>query len=103
LSGIAVVGIGLPPPTLERDAMVQLYGQPFGRVLSYEQPAMTRVVQAAGRLIRRATDRGVVCLIDGRYVTPLYRDYLPPHWQPARTPSRALASALAEFWQRGSG
>jgi Rad3-related DNA helicase len=102
LRGIAVVGIGLPPPTLERDAMAELFGSPMGRMLAYEQPAMTRVVQAAGRLIRRATDRGVVCLIDGRYLSAVYRAYLPSHWQPVRTPTRGLAGALAAFWARSA-
>ncbi len=101
LIGIAVVGIGLPPPTLERDAMAQLIDAPFGRMLAYEQPALTRVVQAAGRLIRRDSDRGVVCLIDARYLAREYRAYLPTHWRPIRTSSSQLASALAGFWKAG--
>ena len=84
LIGIAVVGLGLPPPTLERNEMAQCFGEPYGRALAYEHPAMTRVVQAAGRLIRRDTDRGIVCLIDNRFLSPGYREYLPRHWQPVR-------------------
>ena len=97
LIGIGVVGIGLPPPTLERNEMERMFGT-FGRMLAYEQPAMTRVVQAAGRLIRRETDRGVVCLIDGRFLSSAYRDYLPRHWQPVRAPSRELSASLHAFW-----
>lgn len=97
LCGIVVVGIGLPPPTLERNEMAQMFGT-FGRMLAYEQPAMTRVVQAAGRLIRRATDRGVVCLIDDRFLSNELRSYLPRHWQPVRTPSRELSASLRAFW-----
>ncbi len=98
LIGIVVVGLGLPPPTLERNEMAQLFGAPFGRMLAFEQPAMTRVVQAAGRLIRRESDRGVVCLIDARFLSSEYRHYLPRHWQPVRTHSRQLPAALDEFW-----
>jgi DNA excision repair protein ERCC-2 len=98
LHGIIVVGIGLPPPTLERNEMARMFG-PFGRMLAYEQPAMTRVVQAAGRLIRRATDRGVVCLIDDRFLAKEFRPYLPRHWQPVRTPTRDLSASLRAFWQ----
>ena len=101
LVGIAVIGIGLPPPSLERDAMAQLIEAPFGRMLAYEQPALTRVVQAAGRLIRRDSDRGVVCLIDARYLAREYRVYLPAHWRPIRTTSARLATALDGFWQPG--
>lgn len=98
LIGIAVVGLGLPPPTLERNEMAECFGEPYGRALAYEQPAMTRVVQAAGRLIRRDTDRGIVCLIDNRFLSPEYREYLPRHWQPVRVASRQLSHALNEFW-----
>ncbi len=101
LTGIAVIGIGLPPPTLERDAMAQLIEAPFGRMLAYEQPALTRVVQAAGRLIRRDSDRGVVCLIDARFLAREYQAYLPAHWRPVRTSSAQLATALDGFWQPG--
>ena len=97
LHGIVVVGIGLPPPTLERNEMAQMFGS-FGRMLAYEQPAMTRVVQAAGRLIRRPTDRGVVCLIDDRFLSKELRQYLPRHWQPVRTPTRELPASLHAFW-----
>jgi len=101
LIGIAVVGVGLPPPTLERDTMAERFGAPFGRMLAYEQPAITRVVQAAGRLIRRDTDRGVVCLIDPRFLANEYRRYLPPHWTPIHTPSSRLAASLDAFWYPG--
>ena len=101
LIGIAVVGVGLAPPTLERDTMAQRFGAPFGRMLAYEQPAITRVVQAAGRLIRRDTDRGVVCLIDPRFLANEYRRYLPVHWAPVRTPSSRLAASLDAFWYPG--
>ena len=88
----------VPPPTLERNEMAECYGEPFGRALAYEQPAMTRVIQAAGRLIRRESDRGVVCLIDHRFLAQEYREYLPRHWRPLRATSRQLPEALVEFW-----
>ena len=100
LTGIAVIGIGLPPPTLERNEMAECFGEPIGRMLAYEQPAMTRVVQAAGRLIRRGADRGVVCLIDGRFLAAEYRPYLPRHWQPVRATSRQTRGSARRFWRR---
>jgi DNA excision repair protein ERCC-2 len=99
LAGIAIVGIGLPPPSLERNEIEARLGEPDGRMLAYEQPAMARVVQAAGRLIRRETDRGVVCLVDPRFVSPAYRPYLPPDWRIVRATSDRLPVALAAFWQ----
>jgi Rad3-related DNA helicase len=101
LIGMAVVGIGLPPPSLERSTIEEHFGEPDGRMIAYEQPALTRVVQAVGRLIRSGTDRGVVCLIDSRYQSHQYRHYLPAHWSPLRTPALELASSLDAFWNTG--
>jgi Rad3-related DNA helicase len=41
---------------------------------------MTRVVQAAGRLIRSADDTGVIALLDRRFLHRPYRDHLPADW-----------------------
>jgi DNA excision repair protein ERCC-2 len=101
LIGMAVIGIGLPPPTRERAEIERRFGIPHGRMIAYEQPALTRVIQAAGRLIRRDSDRGVVCLVDARYLARRYRHYLPMHWQPSPTPARQLAAALDAFWNTG--
>ena len=43
---------------------------------------MTRVVQAAGRLIRSAEDRGVIALFDRRFLQRPYRRHLPAEWWP---------------------
>ncbi len=43
-------------------------------------PGMTRVVQAAGRLIRSSDDTGVVALLDERFLASPYRHYLPADW-----------------------
>ena len=44
-----------------------------GYNFTYLNPAMNRVMQAVGRLIRSENDRGSVLLIDSRY---LYKNYL---------------------------
>ena len=43
---------------------------------------MTRVVQAAGRLIRSPRDTGVIALFDQRFLHAPYRHHLPPDWLP---------------------
>ena len=45
-----------------------------------KNPGMTRVIQAAGRLIRSETDRGVIVLICGRFLEEPYVDRLPKDW-----------------------
>jgi len=41
---------------------------------------MTRVVQAAGRLIRSSEDTGVIALLDQRFLKTPYRNHLPEDW-----------------------
>ena len=86
---------------VEQAAIAARFGSPLGRMVAYEQPALTRVVQAAGRLIRRPDDRAALCLIDTRYQTRPYRDLLPVHWQLNTTPSPRLATLLDDFWNKG--
>jgi len=41
---------------------------------------MTRVVQAAGRLIRSDTDRGVITFMGRRFLDSRYARLLPEEW-----------------------
>jgi DNA excision repair protein ERCC-2 len=105
LTGAVVVGVGLPAICPEREEIRRFFDGEGGAGFdfAYRFPGFNRVLQAAGRVIRSASDRGVVVLIDARYGRGAYRRLLPPHWQP-RIVSRihGLAEALAEFW-RASG
>jgi DNA excision repair protein ERCC-2 len=47
---------------------------------TYLYPGIQKVVQAAGRVIRTAGDRGVVYLIDDRFAQPQVQALLPRWW-----------------------
>ncbi len=103
LQAVAVVGPCLPAVSLERKLLEDYYEERFERGFEYAfvVPGMTRVVQAAGRLLRSPEDRGVIALFDRRFLVPLYAGHLPEHWLPPGGPS-ALAGepavAAAEFF-----
>ena len=61
---------------------------------------MNKVLQAAGRVIRSETDRGVVILIDDRFATPQYTRLFPRHWKRMRLIGNceSLEAALDRFW-----
>ncbi len=103
LVGVAVVGVSLPQPSPERDAMCAYYGELYdaGREYAYIYPGMNRVLQAAGRVIRTETDRGVLLLIDDRFRDPLYRAMIPTHWRRPRLVGNAAAveRLFREFWR----
>ncbi len=97
LKAVAVVGPCLPGLSLEQQLLRGFYDERFERGFEYAfvVPGMTRVVQAAGRLIRSAEDTGVIALLDRRFLERPYRDHLPADWLPAEG-AGALAGDPAE-------
>jgi DNA excision repair protein ERCC-2 len=79
LNGVIVVGIPLEIPNLECKALIEYYDTKFKRGWDYGYiyPAMTRSIQAAGRCIRSADDRGVCVFIDDRFLWGNYRKVFP--------------------------
>lgn len=83
LSGAVIVGVGLPQLCPERDIIKKYFTveNNMGFEYAYVYPGINRVLQAAGRVIRTAEDKGVVMLIDRRFCRNPYRYLLPKHWQ----------------------
>lgn len=99
--GIVVVGVGLPPRSLRRDCIaadsVANDIAEDGFEIAYRQPAMTRVVQAVGR-VARGDSRGIAVLVDPRFGDPTYRAFMPNWWQPRFVRASAAAKEVADFW-----
>jgi Rad3-related DNA helicase len=63
---------------------------------------MTRVIQAAGRLIRSETDRGVIALICNRFLREPYASHLPRDWydrRPFELVAQNPAQQIRDFFQ----
>ena len=110
LKAVAVVGPCLPAVTLEQQLLRDYYDERFDRGFEYAfvVPGMTRVVQAAGRLIRSGEDTGVIVLLDRRFLRRPYKDHLPPDWlgdgtvrQLAGEPHEVAEEFFAELAVRG--
>ena len=106
LSGVAVVGVGLPQICAERDTL-RAYFDGVGRDgfgLAYRIPGMTKVLQSVGRVIRTEQDRGAALLIDTRFFDAAYEGLLPPHFFPLYEASTdaALMRLLFAFWEENS-
>jgi DNA excision repair protein ERCC-2 len=82
LSAVFVVSPGLPQISFERELLRRYFDETeqAGFEYAYLQPGMTRVVQAAGRLIRSETDRGVIALLCQRFVQEPYAAHMPRDW-----------------------
>ena len=97
LKAVAVVGPCLPAVSPEQQILRRYFDEHFERGFEYAYvlPGMTRVVQAAGRLLRSADDRGVIALFDKRFLQGPYRRYLPSYWLVEDSPA-ALVGDPAE-------
>jgi DNA excision repair protein ERCC-2 len=103
LSGVFVVSPALPQVSFERELLRRYFEEreEAGFDYAYLQPGMTRVVQAAGRLIRSETDRGVIALLCRRFLEEPYASRLPRDWyaeSPNELVSQRPADEIREFF-----
>ena len=105
LIGCIVVGTGLPAINPESE-LVKEYFDAAGKDgfdYAYRYPGMNKVRQAAGRLIRTDRDRGVILLLDDRFLTPRSRSLFPLEWADLRrTDLSRLEEELNSFWKNVS-
>jgi DNA excision repair protein ERCC-2 len=83
LIGAFIATLGLPqvnPVNAEiQGRLQQLFGSGFE--YTYLYPGLQKVVQAAGRIIRGVDDRGVLYLMDDRFLEPRVLRLLPAWWR----------------------
>lgn len=103
LSGVIVVGVGLPQVCLENDLIKEYFeeNEQNGFDYAYTFPGFNKVVQAAGRVIRSETDRGVVILMDERFKYQIYQSLMPSNWNNRKiiNSSFVLKRDILEFWE----
>lgn len=104
LIGAVLVGIGIPGLSSETNIMKEYYDRKkeAGFDYAFLYPGMIKITQAAGRVIRSETDRGVVVLIDERYRDPNVKRLLPAHWKNIHYigDSYSLGEYLRRFWEK---
>lgn len=99
LIGAFIATLGLPQVNPVNEQIRERMGANFGVGQSYDYtylyPGLQKVVQAAGRVIRTTSDRGVVYLIDDRFTRPEIQNLLPGWWKVARLRARRKEPATA--------
>ncbi len=103
LIGAIIVGTGLPQVGLQLDILKDHFDRTMeggrGFDYAYRIPGMNKVLQAAGRVIRTDTDRGIILLLDTRFTYGEYRRMFPREWDNIRVGSRdVILKAIKEFW-----
>ena len=101
LIGVVVASVGLPQLSVERELIRQYFGaEELGFEFAYQYPGMSRVLQTAGRVIRDAGDKGIICLVDRRFGEQRYTRLFPGEWKVQQAPSiGVLSSSVDGFWR----
>lgn len=102
LIGAIIVGTGLPQIGSEREILKEYYDRKkqSGFDYAYRYPGMNKVLQAAGRVIRTKEDRGVILLLDDRFLGRDYGGIFPREWKD-RSSCRlnTVEEAVSRFWR----
>ncbi len=101
LIGAIVVGAGLPMVCTEQELLKAYFDRQEKRGFdyAYQYPGMNKVQQAAGRVIRTMEDRGVILLLDDRFLRDEYQALFPREWRPFSVVNRKnVGRAIGEFW-----
>lgn len=102
LIGAAIVGTGLPMVCNEREIQQSFFAgrENKGFEYAYLYPGMNKVQQAAGRVIRTMKDKGVILLLDERFVTKQVVDTFPVEWKDYRVVRLAsVEKEIMTFWK----
>ena len=102
LIGAVIVGTGLPQIGHEREILKNYFQEKNGEGFDYAYrfAGMNKVLQAAGRVIRTAEDKGVIVLLDERFLEGSYLRLFPREWEDFKVCTlRDAGERVAEFWE----
>ena len=102
LIGVIIVGTGLPQVCNEREIVKQYFSGigSDGFEYAYLYPGMNKVLQSAGRVIRTDQDRGVITLLDDRFMDRQCQEVFPREWNDFQIcNSENIEEKIAKFWK----
>ena len=102
LIGAAIVGTGIPQVCTERELIRQFFDRMgmSGFDFAYLYPGMNKVLQSAGRVIRTEEDKGVILLLDDRFLGRRYREIFPREWSGYQICNLNEVTKITEkFWK----
>ena len=103
LIGAIVVGTGLPQISNEREILKNYYDHVSGDGFDYafRFPGINKVLQAAGRVIRTTEDRGIILLLDERFLQSDYQGLYPREWAKREICNVSnVEEKVLDFWKK---
>jgi DNA excision repair protein ERCC-2 len=80
MESVVIVGVPYAKPSPRINALIGYFDKRFsgkGREYAYVLPSVTKAIQAAGRPVRRLSDKGAIVFLDRRFAAPFLRKYMP--------------------------
>ncbi len=103
LIGAIIVGTGLPQIGSEREILKNYYDENSGNGFDYafRYPGINKVLQAAGRVIRTPEDRGIILLLDERFLQRDYDVLYPREWEKRSICTLdTIEAEVRAFWEQ---
>lgn len=101
LIGATIIGTGLPMVCNEREIQQNYFAarEDKGFEYAYLYPGMNKVQQAAGRVVRTMEDKGIILLLDERFVSQQVVDTFPAEWEDYDVVTLdTVEKKMSEFW-----
>ena len=105
LIGVIVVGTGLPQVSNEREILKNYYDKHSenGFDYAFRYPGMNKVLQAAGRVIRTVEDKGIILLLDERFLQKEYDLLYPREWSHRQICGiEQVQDKISKFWSQAN-
>ena len=105
LIGVIVVGTGLPQVSKEREILKNYYDKHSenGFDYAFRYPGMNKVLQAAGRVIRTVEDKGIILLLDERFLQKEYDLLYPREWSHRQICGiEQVQDKISKFWSQAN-
>ena len=98
-----IIGTGLPAVNWQTELLAEHYRETGhdGYEFAYRYPGFTRVLQTAGRVIRKESDIGMIIFVDTRFSQSDYKALFPNDWHlhyPVN--NTKLVTLVQQFWAR---
>ena len=104
LIGAIVVGVGIPQISYERDLIKEHFENEEinGYEYAYVNPGITKIIQAAGRVIRSENDKGIIVFIDDRFTQYKYRNIIKKQYKNNEyiTNLKQIDYLIEQFWKK---
>lgn len=103
LIGAIVVGTGMPQISNKLEILKNYYNKKGEDGFSYafRFPGLNKVEQAAGRVIRTVDDKGIILLLDERFLYKDYIQYFPREWADYKTCTLdQVDDEISRFWNQ---